>query len=180
MPANGPAEKGERPHSQPPKGLNHQIGADGRQLRAQSFGGVFQSNRHLALHQYVAGIKAGIDAHGGNPGDRFAAGDCPLDGRCAAIFWQQRRVQIQVPEPRKIDHPLRNDAAVADDDDGVGANRGKLISEFHVVLDRCGLHYSKTQADRPILHGRDGYFHSAPAGPIGLRDHQGQEKTGLD
>ena len=59
----------------------------------------------------------------------------PLDGRGAAILRQQRCVQIEVAEPRQIDHPLRNDAAIADDDDRVWANDLQKGAEFLVVLD---------------------------------------------
>src|SRR5271154_3648684 len=46
--------------------LYHQICADRRQLRAQCLGGVFRGDRNLMLHEYVAGVEPGVNAHGGN------------------------------------------------------------------------------------------------------------------
>jgi len=50
-------------------------------------------------------------------------------------------MQIQISKPGKIDHPLRNDASIADDNDRVnarvnarvGANRPKLVAKFSVL-----------------------------------------------
>ena len=78
----------------------------------------------------VAGVEAGVDFHCRYPSDGFALRNRPLDRRSAAIFRQERSVQVDVAERRKIEHPLRNDAAVTDDDDGVGLERGELSAEI--------------------------------------------------
>ncbi len=80
--------------------------------------------------QNVSGIESGIDAHGGDAGHAFAAGDGPLNRRRAAILGQQRRVQVEVAQRRQIDHPLRNDATVADDDDCVGRDARQVAREI--------------------------------------------------
>src|ERR1035441_4752090 len=93
-------------------------------------------------------------------------------------------MQIQISEAGKINHPLRNDASIADDDDRVNdrvrTNRRQLGAEFGVVLDGVRLHHGNTQADCRIFHGRNGHFHSAPARPIGLRYQQRHGMTSLD
>src|SRR5207302_8000847 len=62
--------------------------------------------------------------------------DLPLDGRRAAIFRQQRRMRVEVAERWQLDHPLRNDAPVGDDDDGAGRELLQLRAKFCIVLDR--------------------------------------------
>ena len=161
------------PALEPAQSFDHQIRADRRQLRSQRLGGIFRANRNFALHEDVAGVEPGIDLHGREPGVRFAIENGPVDGRRAAILGQQRAMHVDPAEPRKINHPLRNDAAIADDDDRVRANRRKLVAEFGVVLDGGGLQ----QRQRPrrmaaSCTGRNGHFHPAPARPIRLRHHQ--------
>ncbi len=131
--------------------LDHEIGADGGQARSESLGGIVGRDGEFLLQQDVAGVEAGVDAHGGDAGDGFAVCDGPLDGRGAAIFREQRGVQVDVAERRKIEHPLRNDAAVADDDDGVGFEGGELGAEFVVGLDAVGLGDGKIQFAARIL-----------------------------
>src|ERR1700680_4137344 len=121
------------------QGFDNQAGAAGGEARCQSFGGVVGRDGEVLLEEDVAGIESGVKTHGGDTGDGFAVGDRPLDGRGAAVFWEQRRVQVDVPERRKIEHPLRNDAAIADDDDGVGLERSELSAEFVVGFDAIGL-----------------------------------------
>ena len=162
------------------QGLDHQIRADRRQLRAQRLGGIFLTNRNVTLHEYVTSIEPRVDAHGRNAGDGFAVGDRPLNGRCAAILWQQRRMQIQISEPGKINHPLRNDAAIADDNDRIRSNCHKLVAEFGIVFDGNGLYHGNAQAGGRILHRRNRHFHAAPARPIRLRHHHRHGMTGLD
>ena len=98
----------------------------------EGLGGVVGRDGEFLLEEDVAGIEAGVDAHGGDAGDGFTVRDRPLDGCGAAIFREQRGVQVDVAERREIEHPLRNDAAVADDDDGVGLEGGELGAEFVV------------------------------------------------
>ena len=152
--------------------LDHQIRPDRCQFRPQCFGSVFRSNRDFALQEYVAGIKPCIDTHGRNSGDGFATGNRPLDRRCSAILGQERCMQVQISESRKIDHPLRNDAAIAHDNDGVRVDRRQLIAEFGVILDGSGLHDGNPQVRRRIFHRRNCNFHPASARPIGLRYRQ--------
>ena len=87
-------------------------------------------NGNFFLQQDVSGIEPGVDSHGGDAGHGFAAGDRPLDRRGPAIFWQQRSMQIDVAKRRQIDHPLRNDAPIPDDNDCVRLERGELAREI--------------------------------------------------
>ncbi len=160
--------------------LDHQVRAGRRQLRPQSLGCVFRTNRNFALQKYVARVEPRVNAHGCHPGDGFTAGDCPLNRRRTAILWQQRRMQVYISKPGKINHPLRNDAAIANNNDRVRANRNKLVAEFGIVLDGTGLQHGNAEAERRLFHGRNGHFHPPSARPIGLRHHQRNGMPGRD
>ena len=67
-----------------------------------------------------AGVQTGIHFHDGHAGFSFAVGDGPLDRRGAAIFRQQRRVDVQAAERRQIQNGLRQNLSVSHDDDQVG------------------------------------------------------------
>ncbi len=76
------------------QGLEHEVGAERCEPGSEGFGGVFVEDGQFTLEEDVAGIKAGVDAHGGDSGDGLAAGDGPLDGGGAAILRQKRGVKI--------------------------------------------------------------------------------------
>jgi hypothetical protein len=78
------------------------------------------------LQEDVACVQAGIQAHRGVAGDGFAVGDCPLNGSGAAVFGKKGGVQVDVAQAREVEHPLGDDAAVADYDDGIGVNARQL------------------------------------------------------
>ena len=113
-------------------------------------------------------------------GDGFAVGDGPLDGRGAAIFREQRGVQVDVAERREIEHPLRDDAAVADDDDGVGLEGGELGAEFFVGLDAVGLGDGEIQFQGGLFYWAMHEFEAAAFGAVGLRDDEVDAESGGD
>ena len=135
------------------EGFNHQVGANCGQVWREGFGGVVGRDWQLTLKEDVAGVESGVDAHGGHAGDGFALRNRPLDGGCAAIFGKKRAVQVDITEGWKVEHPLRNEAAVADDDDGFGLECGELGAEFVVVLDLVGLYYWQRESNRGLLDG---------------------------
>ena len=81
-------------------------------------------------------------------------------------------MEIDVAEGRKVEHPLRNDASVADDDDGVGFDGGELGAEFVVGLDAVGLRDGKIQFQGGMFDGRRDEFEAAAFGAIGLGDYE--------
>ena len=107
------------PRLQSAQGFNHEVGADRSHSRRQSYGCVLRRDWDFFLQQNVSGIETGIDPHGGDAGHALAAGNGPLDRRRSAIFGQQRSMQVEISQPRQINHPLRNDAPVSDNDDRV-------------------------------------------------------------
>jgi hypothetical protein len=48
-------------------------------------------------------------------------------------------MQVNIAKTRQINHPLRNDAPIPNDDNCVGIDGGKLRSEFAVVLNALRL-----------------------------------------
>ena len=62
--------------------------------------------------------------------------------------------KFKFPKRGQIDHPLRNDAAIADDDDRVRAAVLQVAREIHdVVLDCRGLRNRDAERDCRLFHG---------------------------
>src|SRR5712671_966418 len=119
--------------------VDHEIGSDLREPRSERLGSVAVSDGHLALQKDVASVESGVDAHGGHAGDALSLCNCPLNRGGTAILREKRSMQIDVPERRQVEHPLRNDTAVADNDYDVRLEIGQLRAEFFVALDLIGL-----------------------------------------
>ena len=115
------------------EGLDHQRGADGGEAFEEVGGGLFGGDGDGLGEQHGAGVEARVEAHGGDAGVGFAVGDGPLDGRGAAVLRQQRAVQVDAAEAGQGEHPVRDDAAVGDDEDGVGGDGFELGAEVGVV-----------------------------------------------
>ena len=77
-------------------------------------------------------------------------------------------MQIDVAERRQVQHPLRNDAAVADDDDRVEFERGELGAKFVVDFNFVGLSDGQSQLQSGLLDRRRRQLQSAAFGAIGL------------
>ena len=119
--------------------LDHQVRSDRCEFRRDRRGSGVGSYGEFLLEENIAGVEASIDAHGGHSRDGFTVRDGPLNWSGTAIFREQRGVEINVTQRREIEHPLRDDAAVADDDDGLRFDGGELAAEFVVGLDAVGL-----------------------------------------
>ncbi len=89
-------------------------------------------------------------------------------------------MQIEIAETREVDHPLRDDASIADDDDRVGTERSKLLAKCVVVLDLVGLDHRNAQTDGRLFNGRNRQFHSAAAGAVRLGNYQRHGMTSFD
>ena len=89
-------------------------------------------------------------------------------------------MEVDVAEWRKIEHPLRDYAAVADDDDRVGLEGGELGAEFVVGLDAFGLGDREIQLERGLFDWRLDEFEAASFGTVGLSDDEVDAESGVD
>src|SRR5579859_8206733 len=74
--------------------LEHQVGSDGGEAWGQGFGRIVGCDGKFFLLENVAGVEAGVNAHGGDAGDSLAMGDGPLNRGRATVFRKQRGVQV--------------------------------------------------------------------------------------
>ena len=93
-------------------------------------------------------------------------------GAAPRYFGNSEACRFKFPNRRQIDHPLRNDAAVADDNDRFRTDLFQSRAKLGVILDPLRLHDRHSQLQRQLLYGRETQFHAAPARPVGLRDDQ--------
>ncbi len=161
------------------EGFDQEIGAHGREAGAKFDSGLLRPDFGFGFEEHIAGVEASIDAHGGDTGERFAVDDGPLDGRGAAIFGQERGVDVDDSVPDEIDDVLRDDLAVTDNDHGVGAERAQMFDAFGAA-DALGLKDEEAEAERGFLDGRKGELSSPPSRTIGLRDDREHLVAGLD
>ena len=111
---------GFRVPSASPRSVSTISGAPASASRAASSGACFvRSDFRLVFQQHGPGVEACVDLHGGEAGAGLAIRDRPVDGRRAAIFRQQRAVQVDPAEARNRDKPGGDDLPVGDDDDHV-------------------------------------------------------------
>jgi hypothetical protein len=89
-------------------------------------------------------------------------------------------MQVEVAEPRQIEHPPGNHASVPHDGDRIRLEGGKLSAELFVALDLFWLRERQTQGQRTLLDGRRCHFHAAPPRPIWRGHDQLHRKPGFD
>ncbi len=89
-------------------------------------------------------------------------------------------MQVDVAERRKIEHPLRDDAAVTNHDDGVGLEGGELSTEIVVVLDVLRLGDWQSQLQGAVFNRGGKQFEAAPLGTIRSGDQEINVESSLD
>lgn len=122
--------------------------------------------------QCIAGVQAGVEEHGGDAGFGFAVGDGPLDGGGSAVFGEERAVDIDVAEARQVEHPLGDDAAVGDDDDGVGGYGFEAGAEVEIGFEALGLEDGEAEGEGELLDGGDVELELAAGGAVGLGENE--------
>src|SRR5580692_4776652 len=136
------------PALQPTQCLDNQVCAYSSQARRQGFRSVIFINWYLVLQQDVTRIEPCVNPHRGIAGDTLSFGDGPLNGSSTAIFWQERGMEVDVSHGRQVKHPLRDDAAIAYDDNRVRLSGSEASAELFVHLNPVGLANRKIQAQR--------------------------------
>jgi hypothetical protein len=89
-------------------------------------------------------------------------------------------VDVDIAEAWKVEHPLRDDAAVGYDDDGVGDEGFKGRAEAGVVLEVLGLEDGEIEALGELLDGGKLEFLLAAGGTVGLGEDEGDFMAGVD
>src|SRR5581483_11116113 len=70
---------------------------------------VVRADRDLALEQDRPRVDAGVRPEDGEAAARLAADELPRERAAAAIARQERGMEAERPEPRRIDHRRRDD-----------------------------------------------------------------------
>ena len=109
-------------------------------------------NRDTLDHADWAGIEPGFHPHDRNTGFFVTSHDCTLNGCGTAPARQERGVNIDTPKRRNIEHGLRQDHAIGDDDDQIRRERRQsgTISFFTKIFRRTHIHAEAFGRD---MHG---------------------------
>jgi hypothetical protein len=81
-------------------------------------------------------------------------------------------VDVDVAEAGEVEHPLGDDAAVGDDDDGVGGYGFEAGTEFGVGLEALGLEDGEAEGESELLDGGDVELELAAGGAVGLGEDE--------
>ena len=92
-----------------------------RKAVEQLAGSLACADRRLAGQQHIAGVQSLRHQHGGNAGFLIACDDRPLNRRRAAPARQERAVDVDAAARRNVEHGLRQQLAVGNDDDDLGS-----------------------------------------------------------
>jgi len=150
------------------QGLDHQTRPHGSEARSNGLGGVVGCDRVLVPQKDVAGVEAGVDAHGGDAGDSFPVCDGPLNRRGAAVFRQERGVNVQAAKARQFEQRSGQDLSVSDDDNQVGLKFSERLNKVFAARS-FRLKDRKPYARRQDFHGRRLRMQVPAFGPVGLR-----------
>ena len=82
-------------------------------------------------------------------------------------------MQVDAAEARQSEHPGRDDAAVGDDDDGLGSDGLKLRAELGIAANFFRLGDGQSGGLRGQLDCGCGELLQAACGAVWLRDYQG-------
>src|ERR1700728_4923452 len=87
-------------------------------------------------------------------------------------------MKVDVAEGRKIEHPLGNDASVANDNDRIRMKGRKLRPEFLIHLDAIRLGDWNPESRRRLFYRRANEFETASFGTIRLGNHKVSAEAG--
>ena len=157
-----------------------------RQFGKQIAAGLGVDGR-LHRGQHRAGIQPFLHLHDGHAGVLVAGLDGAVDRRRAAPARQQRSVDVETSQSRRVQHPLRQDQAVRGDDHRVGvcgadrgARRGGLVGELAIQAQAAWLCDRQAVRQRAQLDRRGLQLHAAPRRAVRLAQHQWNLKPGRE
>ncbi len=164
--------------SEAAQSFRHQGRASSGETSGKLRRGFHCADFELLLPENVAGVHAGVNAHSGEAGSRFAIDDGPVDGCGAAVFWEKGSVKIDPAVFRDWQQARGDDLAVGDDDNEV---RGIALQEFLDFrgADFFGLVDGNFCGKGGLLHGREGHFLTAATWAVRLRDDGEKLEVGL-
>src|ERR1700733_5919181 len=155
-----------------PQCLHHQLRTDRRQASIHIHRRLFLPNRAHLRKKHIARVQPFVEPHRGDAGHYLAVGYCPLDGRGAPILRQQRSMQIDIPEPRQFQHPLRDNPSIGDHKNRIRPDCLELRAKLRIVLDLLRLHRGQRQTQSRLLYRRNLYSQSTACRAIRLRHDQ--------
>ena len=125
----------------------------------------------LPAGQHRSGIERLDDPHDRDAGFAIAGDHGAMNGRGAAIAWQQRRVHVDQAARQRRQQPVRQDLAVGGHHADVGAATTRACASNASRDSRSGCKHRKARGERQRLHRAVRDLLAAAARAIGLRDH---------
>ncbi len=121
-------------------------------------------DRQPLRHRDIAGVEADIHLHHHHAALGVARHDGAVDRSGAAPARQQRGVQVEAAERRRIENGLRQDHAIGDDDGRIGVVRAEFLERFRRLQRRRRQHRNARAARASCSTGVGCSFMPRPAG----------------
>src|SRR5207248_10358965 len=131
--------------------LEERCGAESRELSPKRPRGVAPGDGQAALEQHGAGVETRVHLHDRDAGFGIPRKDRPLDGGGAAPARQDRRVNVDAPEPWERQHLSRKNEAVGHNDESFRIPGLKRRTGF-LARERLGLDDRQAVGERGTLH----------------------------
>ncbi len=136
-------------------------------------------DRRALGQQHGAGVESFVHAHGGDAGLSVSREDGAMDGRRAAPARQQRAVDIDAPQHRRIEKAFGQDVAVGDDHGRVEIERLERL-RFVVAPQALGRAHRQAERQRALVHRRAALLLAATGGLGRARVDGDHVVTGVD
>ncbi len=161
------------------QGLHNQICAQRGQAVMQRGGGVRDFDGHRRQQQHIARVQTRVHLHDGHACLRVSRLNGTVYGRSTTPARQQRRMNVQATQTRRIQSPLRQDQSISGHHHRVSLRKGNgLLGElrvfwvFAIQAQAARLCQRHVVLERHLFDGRGLQFHAAPCGSVGLGQHQ--------
>ena len=109
------------------------------------------ADRRALGHQHRAGVEAFFHAHDHDAGFRIARHDRALDRRGAAPARQQRAMQIEAAELRRIEDRLRQQQSIGDDDRRIECRARRTVPAASASFSVSGVRTASLCVEREFV-----------------------------
>ena len=162
-----------------PHGLHKKLCAESFEPVKELPGRFKLADLRFARSDHVPGVHRRSHVLHGNTGRLVPIEHRPLNGRSAAVFRQERAMDIDAAVLCHVKKRLRQNTAVSHDHKKLRSERAQKL-RCRAVLEGYGLIYGNAALHGQRFHRRKALLHAASPRLVRLRENRGNVLTGLE